>query len=884
LSRTSLPIDPLLADIGGALGNSSSLVIEAPPGAGKTTRVPPALLAGGLGQGEILVLQPRRLPARLAALRVAEEMGEDVGRTVGYSVRFEDVGSARTRIRFMTEGILLRRLLVDPTLRGVSTVMLDEFHERHLATDLALALLARLQRGARPDLRLVVMSATLESEPVRAFLGGCPGIRSEGRAFPVAIEYPDAPDDRPLAERIASAVRRVHQDGCQGDLLVFLPGAGEIRRAWEQLEPFAQARNLLVLPLHGDLPPAEQQRAVRPAEQTKVILSTNVAETSVTIPGVVAVIDSGLARIASHSPWSGLSRLSVGKISQASAVQRAGRAGRTAPGRALRLYPRHDFESRRPYEIPEIRRLDLSEALLTLAALEVVDASRFEWFETPDAASLEAGSELLRKLDAIDHKGGLTDVGRRMLRFPTHPRLARLLVEGERRGVGEEAAALAALLSEGDISDEARASFGDTRNRPGSAQGADLLERLDRFGQARAARFDRSRLRGLGVNARAADSAERARRQFASALGAARAGERGSRPAGLPTITRGDGDPARSTAEARRPSGPEATDAALAMATLTAFPDRVMRRRSPGASQAILATGGAAEIGPLPPGDLLVAVDAEERTAPTGQKAGRSVVVRLAVAVEPDWLLDLVPAGLAESDSMLWNPDTGRVECVGRLCYGAVVLDESRRAAPPSPAASQILAEAVLASGATTFDILNGSSVSLQVKLEILRAAFPEREVPLLGDEQIRAMLTAACQGLTSLAEFSAVSVEERLRQALSPTVVGMLREETPDHVRLPGGRQATVNYEAGKPPWIESRLQDFFGMSVGPAICRGRVPITLHLLAPNHRAVQVTSDLAGFWQKHYPSIRRELGRRYPRHSWPEDGATATPPAPRPRR
>ena len=857
MSRSILPIDPLLADIVRALEGASSLVIEAPPGAGKTTRVPPALLAGGAGKGEILVLQPRRLPARLAALRVAEEMGEEVGRTVGYAVRFEDVGGSGTRIRFLTEGILLRRLLVDPTLQGVSTVILDEFHERHLATDLALALLARLQRVARPDLRLVVMSATLESDPVREFLGGCPGIRSEGRAFPVAIEYPDVPEDRPLAERIASAVRRAFQDGCQGDLLVFLPGAGEIRRAWEALEPFAQAKNLLVLPLHGDLPPAEQQRAVRPADRPKIILSTNVAETSVTIPGVVVVIDAGLARIASHSPWSGLSRLAVGKISQASAIQRAGRAGRTAPGRALRLYPRHDFESRRPYDIPEIRRLDLSEALLTLAALGIGDASRFDWFEMPDAASLEAATVLLQKLAAIDGKGGLTEVGRRMLRFPAHPRLARLLVEGERRGVGEDAAALAALLSEGDISDEAGARFGDARNRQGSREGADLLERLDRFGQARSARFDRGRLRGLGVNPRAAESADKARRQLASALG--RGGE-------------------------ARPNGPEAVDAALAMATLTAFPDRVMRRRSPAATQAILATGGAAEIGPLPPGDLMVAVDAEERAAPAGQKAGRGVVVRLAVAIEADWLLDLVPAGLSESDTTLWNPDTGRVETVARLCYGAVVLDETRKPAQASPEASRMVAEAVLAGGSATGEVLDGSSASLQVKLELLRTTFPEREIPVLDGEQIRAMLTAACEGLTSLAEFAAVPVEERLRRALSPSVVGMLRDETPEQVRLPGGRQAQVNYEPGKPPWIESRLQDFFGMSTGPAICRGRVPLTLHLLAPNYRAVQVTSDLAGFWQKHYPAIRRELGRRYPRHAWPEDGATATPPAPRPRR
>jgi ATP-dependent helicase HrpB len=825
--------------------------------------VPPALLACRFCKGEIIVLQPRRLPARLAALRVAEEMGESVGRSVGYAIRFEDVGGANTRIRFMTEGILLRRLLEDPTLRGVAAVVLDEFHERHLATDLVLALVARLQREARPDLRLVVMSATLESAPVCEFLDACAAIRSEGRTFPVVIEYLDAPDDRSLADRVASAVRRIHQEGCQGDLLVFLPGASEIRRVWQALEPFCQGKNLLVLPLHGDLSPAEQQRAVMPGAQPKIILSTNVAETSVTIPGVVAVIDSGLARIASHSPWSGLSRLTVAKISQASAQQRAGRAGRTAPGRALRLYPRHDFDSRRPYETPEIRRLDLSESLLSLAALGICDAHRFDWFEAPDAASLAAGSELLRKLAAIDDKGVLTDIGRRMLRFPTHPRLARLLVEGERRGVGEEAAALAALLSEGDIADEGRTRFGDAKSRQATPEGADLLERLDRFAQARNVRFDRSRMRGLGVDARAAESAERARRQFASALA------RGNSKESDPRVS-------------NRPIDPDAVDAALAMATLTGFPDRVMRRRSPGASLAVLSTGGAAEVGSLPPGDLLVALDAEERSAPAGQKAGRSVVVRLAVAVEPEWLLDLVPAGLSESQETAWNPRTERVEVVGQLCYGAVVLDETRRPAEASLEASRMLAEAVLAGGATTGGNLEGFGAVLQVKLELLRGAFPEREIPTLSGAEIRETLVTACQGLVGMAEFRAVPVAERLRQALSPAVVGLLREETPDHVRLPGGRPATVNYESGKPPWIESRLQDFFGASVGPAICRGRVPLTLHLLAPNHRAVQVTSDLAGFWQKHYPAIRRELCRRYPRHAWPEDGATATPPPPRP--
>lgn len=848
----------MLPDIVSGLKKSASLVVEAPPGAGKTTRVPPALLDGGVGEGEIVVLQPRRLPARLAAARVAEEMGEDVGRTVGYTVRFEDVGGPATRIRFMTEGILLRRMLADPELRRVSAILLDEFHERHLATDLALALLARLQKTSRPDLRLVVMSATLESQPIADFLGDCPAVRSEGRVFPVDIEFQEAQDDRQLAERVASAVRRVYQEGCQGDVLVFLPGASEIRRAADAIEPFARGKGMLVLPLHGDLSPGEQRRAVSPAGQPKVILSTNVAETSVTIEGVVAVIDSGLARIASHSLWSGLPRLAVGKISQASAIQRAGRAGRTAPGRALRLYPRHDFASRRPYETPEIGRLDLSEALLTLAALGIKDAHRFEWFEAPGAASLDAASALLRRLGATEGQGGLTDIGRRMLRFPAHPRLGRLLVEGERLGVGQEAAALAGLLSEGDISDEARAHFGRAAAGQGRLDSADLLERLDRFSQARQARFDRGRLRALGVDGRAAEAAERARRQYANALGGGRS-----------TVA---------------PASAEAVDDALGMAVLTAFPDRVMRRRTPGATQAVLASGGAAEVGPLPPADLLVAVDAEERATINGRHSGRGLTVRLAVGVKAEWLLDLVPDGLTEWKDTVWNPSTLRVETLARLCYGAVVLDESRRAAPASPETSRMLADAALAAGGGDAGVSSGVSTILQVKLELLRRAFPEQEIPALDAEHVRATLVAACDGLTSMAEFLAVPMEERLRQALSHKVLELLRNETPGHVRLPSGRQVAVNYEPGKPPWVESRLQDFFGLSVGPAICHGRVPLTLHLLAPNHRAVQVTADLAGFWRTHYPTIRRELCRRYPRHAWPEDGATATPPPPRPPR
>ncbi|HVU49896.1 MAG TPA: helicase-related protein, partial [Polyangia bacterium] len=434
-SKLALPVDAALPDVTRALREGRAVVVEAPAGAGKTTRVPRALLEARVVEGEIWILEPRRLPARLAAERVARELGERVGETVGYTVRFEDVSSPRTRLRFVTEGLLTRRLVSDPRLGGIGAVVLDEIHERHVQTDLALALLRRLQRGARPDLRVCAMSATLQAEPLREFLDGCAGVRSEGRLHPIEIEHLAAPDERPLHEQVTGAVRRLLREGLEGDVLVFLPGAAEIRRAQEALAAAPGASELLVLPLHGELPLEEQTRAVRPEPgRRKVILSTNVAESSITVEGVVAVVDSGLARVASHSPWTGLPTLAIAKVSQAAATQRAGRAGRTRPGRALRLYTRHDHDARRAFDLPEIARADLADTLLTLAALDVGPLADFEWFEAPPAAALGAARDLLRALGALDAADRLTPLGRRMSRLPVHPRLARLVCEGETRG------------------------------------------------------------------------------------------------------------------------------------------------------------------------------------------------------------------------------------------------------------------------------------------------------------------------------------------------------------------------------------------------------------------------------------------------------------------
>jgi ATP-dependent helicase HrpB len=838
----SLPIDALLNDLVAALKTREALVLEAPPGAGKTTRVPPALLAAGLaGSKEIVVLQPRRLATRLAAARVAEERGEKLGDTVGYQVRFDDVSSNKTRIRFVTEGLLTRRLVGDPQLRDVGVVVLDEFHERHLAGDLALAMLRRLQQTTRPELKLVVMSATLDAAPIASWLAEAPQLRSEGRRFDVALEYLDKEDERPLEQQVLAALKRLVQAQLDGHVLVFLPGAGEIRRAQEACAEFAQRHQLEVVVLHGDLSAAEQDRALKPGSKRKVILSTNVAETSVTIDGVAAVVDSGLARVAAHSPWSGLPTLKVQKVSKSSAIQRAGRAGRTRAGVCVRLYTRGDFEGRPMSDAPEIRRLDFVESALSLRALGVTDVRQFPFFEAPPPQAIEAAEALLLQLGALERTGALTPVGKRLLTFPLHPRLARLVVAGEARGVAQDAATLAALLGERDIRLETRVRFGDSRRGADVLSGpSDLLELLERFkeGQATSAR-------SAGLDAGAMQTVERVRRQLSRQLD---------------TKTPPPGDD-------------RAREDALLQAVLAAFPDRVAKRRRPKAPDVVFAGGGSATLDStsvVHEAELLVAVDAEERRG--------GVVVRLASQVQAEWLLDLAGDALGESDALEWNAGARRVDRVTRLTFGNVTLEETRNPAPASEEASKLLATAALDAGVREFAEPE-AIVAWQCRVEALRSAFPEAGFPTPDDAFVRERLRALCEGLRSFAEVREAGLLNALQASLTPQQARLLHTEAPDRITLPGGRSVQVHYEAGRPPWIESRLQDFFGLLKGPAI--GKAPLVLHLLAPNMRAVQVTTDLSGFWERHYPAIRKELMRQYPKHAWPEDPKTASPPPPR---
>jgi ATP-dependent helicase HrpB len=673
------------------------------------------------------------------------------------------------------------------------------------------------------------MSATLEADPVARFLGDCPTLRAEGRRFEVAIEHaarPAAPD-RPLEKDVAEGVRQIAAVEPDGDVLVFLPGAAEIRKAQAALAPFA--RDFDVVMLHGDLPPEEQDRAIRPGRRRKVILSTNVAETSVTIEGVVAVVDSGLHRLASHSPWSGLPTLKLAKVSRASATQRAGRAGRVRAGRCLRLYTKHDHDTRPAHDPPEVARADLSETVLLLASLGVRDPAAFEWFEAPPAPSLEAARELLQRLGAIGEDGATTAMGRRMLELPVHPRQARLLLEAEARGVADDACVLAALVGERELS-RARA--------PQVSGPSDLLADLDRFREAERVRLHPDRLRGLGLDVGAVLAVDKLRKQLRAALKPSR----------------------RSTSGADE-------DAALGLCVLAGYPDRVARRRKPNGRELVLSGGGSATLGreSVVGADWMVAVDAEERNG---------VTVRAASAIEPDWLIELYADRLKETRAHAWNAGAERVDVIERLAYDELALDEKQAPAPPSDEASRLLFEE-----ARRANLLDAEALAqLTGRVEFVRAHFPDVGLPPLDGD---AVLRALCDGRTRFAELREAPLGETALASLDGKQRRELAELAPPRVTLPGGRAVNVRYPTGQPPFIESRLQDFFGMKRGPDVGRGRVPLTLHLLAPNQRAVQVTSDLAGFWERHYPSVKRELQRRYPRHSWPDDPTTARPPEPR---
>lgn len=866
-ARVVLPIDSFLPSIVAAVAQNPCVVLTAEPGAGKTTRVPWALWhhrqsdasdANHPSAREIWVTQPRRLAARLAAHRVAEEMGETLGQTVGYHVRFEHAASDATQLRFMSEGVLLRRLLHDPTLADVGCVILDEFHERHLDSDLALVLLQRLQSARRPDLKIVIMSATLDARWAAERFGAEALLHVPGKMFPVEVIYDDQPDTRLLQNRVATALSRLLTRGLQGDVLVFLPGMSEITRTEQACAALAQAHDLRIVRLHGSLSKEEQQRAVQPAPQRKVILSTNVAETSVTIDGVVAVIDSGLARVPHHNAWSGLASLRTRPISKASAIQRAGRAGRTQPGVCMRLYTQHDMNTRPAHDIPEIQRFDLAPMVLMLHGLAAQQQTAMHadailawpWIDPPPTPAVTQAHSVLQRLGALDHQDQITPMGRAMLQMPLHPRTGRMVMESILRGVTDEGCTIAALLEEGS---------GLARHEGAALSTcSDVLAMMSLYKRADVATHPHVR------------QTVRQLRDWSREWVRSRDGV----------------DLMRDASRGPAPKNESEREDALCIAVLTAYPDRVGKRYAAAAGSGydvLLAQGGRYRL-PMESAafqsDLMVVVDVQQREDMQGGGGGRHSssssgskgerVVRMASAIAPEWLLDLYPEHLHESSHVVWNAKAERVEQQSILRYDDLVLEESRRGGVVTDAVSHLLAQMVRQHGRNLYHE-DDAVKTLRARVTFLHKHMPEVGFPAWDDANVDGIVDQLCVGCTSFAEVRAQNVQRVLMAQLTPPQQALLARGAPERMHVGRNRSVVVHYESGKPPWIASALQDFFGQRTSPTLADGRASVVVHLLAPNRRPLQITTDLANFWRTHYPALRPALARRYPRHAWPED-------------
>lgn len=841
--RDILPIDAVLPRIVDALGSSPNVVICAPPGAGKTTRVPPALLDPALGlQGRIVVLQPRRMAARAAARRIAAEQRTALGDAVGYQVRFDQKVGPRTRIALVTEGILLRMLHDDPLIEKIAAVVFDEFHERNLNSDLALGMVRRIQQTVRPELKIVVMSATLDAGPVAGFLG-CPVIASEGRLFPVEVRYAGGFEKRPLSELVASGVEQV-AERTDGDILAFLPGVGEIRQAAAELQAYAARRDFKLLELYGDLPPDQQDAVLAGCDRRKIVLSTNVAETSLTIPGVTAVVDTGLVRQLRFEASVGLDRLALVPISKASADQRAGRAGRTAAGVCLRLWEERAHAHRPAFDQPEIQRVDLAAPVLQLWSWGETDVLAFPWYETPSQSAVETALAVLRRLGAIED-GAMTEIGRILARLPVHPRIGRLLIEGKQRGCALRAALAGALLSERDPFLRAGGAPRGNDRAPRTAVNyvsqSDVLDRVTAIEEFESAgRADSS----FGpINRSAAAFVLRARDQLLAETSGVAPGH---------------------------PSGEQAAEVeGFLRSLLAAFPDRLARRRDSSSGKGVMVGGRGVRLAPqcaVTEAELFLCIDVD---------AGHTeALVRQASGVKREWL---PPEKLRTVDEMFFHPTQKAVAARRRTYWEDLVIDEVNVPVVPGENTAAVLTEAARREWDRVFPGDDPALSTFLTRVRCLGAWMPELKLPGFDDEQLKAMLAGLSLTCRSFAELRQAPWLDLLKGRLSYAQREAVEREAPERMSVPSGSRVALVYEMGRPPALPVRIQEVFGLRQTPRIAGGRVPVVLHLLAPNMRTQQITDDLESFWVNGYPQVRKDLRARYPKHPWPEDPWTAEP-------
>jgi ATP-dependent helicase HrpB len=833
---TDLPVAAVLDRVVAA-ARGGAVVVTAPPGSGKTMLVPAALL-DDLPAGRVVLLQPRRLAARAVAGQIARLRGGEVGGEVGYQVRFDARVGRDTRLVVETTGIMLRRLLDDVAIEGIAAVVLDEFHERSVEMDLVLGLLVRLKQTLRPDLRVAVMSATLAAEPVARLLGGeaaCPIVSASGRMFPVETRFLKHGDRRDLVELVATTVPEALRR-TDGHVLVFLPGVGEIMRCERELAAAVDREGHALLTLFGDLPPEQQDRVLDDLGRRKVILATNVAETSLTIPGVTAVVDSGLARQLRVSHATGLPRLELVPISKAAAEQRAGRAGRTAAGTCWRLWDESAHHRRPEAEQPEAVRGDLAGPLLQLLAIG--EAADFPWLDQPPAEARESARRLLAHLGAIDRPNGgpdrITPLGTELARLPAHPRLGRLLLAGARLGVLRETSVAAALLSERDPFRPARHA-GGPRDRHTVRTRSDVVDRV-------------AALQAFHAGLAADDS------------------DLELHPAGAHGVLR----VAEQLYRIVEPRSPRAADpaAALMQALVEAFPDRLARLRAGGQDRGTMVGGRGVRLdkGSRVRGEpLFLAIDIDDAPGEAG--------VRMASAVDRAWLeADAAAAtNLRTDEEVVFHPSRRQVEARRRTLWMDLVLDEAPAAIDDQEAAAAVLAREAAAQWARAAPAADSPAGSFLARARWLAVAAPDLGLPALDDAAVKELLPEVCRGLRTLEEVRTADWLGRLHGLVGHGRIAEVERLAPAHIELSTGRRHRLAYEGAGPPVLAARIQELFGVRETPRVAGGRVPVLLHLLGPNHRPQQVTSDLAGFWARTYPQVRNELRRRYPKHAWPDD-------------
>jgi len=871
VSPRDLPIYELESAIIQSLRAQGRLIVQAPTGSGKSTQIPQMLLRHGLlgERGEVVVLQPRRLATRMLAKRVAEEMGSPLGDVVGYQIRLESRLSERTRIRFVTEGILLRQMSFDASLRGVSTIVFDEFHERHLYGDISLARALQIQQTLRPDLKVVVMSATLDAGVLRRYLAPCEVLLSEGRSYPVRIEYLAKAvnfEHEPVWEVAARECARV-AEATSGDFLVFMPGSYEIGRTVQAIQGARELRDFVVFPLHGELPPEQQDRAVARYEARKIIVSTNVAETSLTIDGVTTVIDGGLARVARYDPHRGINTLLIEKVSVASADQRAGRAGRTAPGVCVRLWTEREHAQRPLQELPEVRRLDLSEVVLTLKASGIDDVANFPWLEKPDPKGLERAEMLLEDLGAVavvenakakspnakadeaadtavrpPSLSKITETGRKMLRFPVHPRYARMLLEADTRGCVRSVALMAALtqgrnfLLRGVPRDveEAREDL------MGEEHESDffLLMRAWRFADQN--RYAVDACRRLGIHAQGARQVGPLFEQFLEIAA----------KEGLDvTERRVDGE-------------------AVRKCVLAGFSDHLAKRLDAGTLRCELVhkrRGVLARESVIQKAPLLVATEVSEIEGRGGEV---NVLLSLATAVQEPWLKELFPDDYMEAVGVFYDEQAKRVIARRERRFRDLVLETKASAEDvPYDEAARLLTAQVIA-GKLKLEAWDETVEQWIVRVNRLAEWFPELEVNPLTEADRATLIEQICYGELGYKDIRDKPVMPILRDWLTAEQLAVIDDYLPERLTMANGRRSRLTYNKEGPPILSARIQELYGVEGRFTLGHGRVAVKIEVLAPNQRPIQVTDDLTAFWRDMYPKLKAELSRRYPRHEW----------------